>query len=217
MARAFALFLVVATASQLYAQTPTNGARDTSAVVATLADSDVTAAIALGQTRKNGKTFGFLGSADCSNIVDAMGGNTREYIVLAQGPYGRIVDGSAQAARKYMPFGPSDVSSSMRAPTLTVAVQQKLFNAQTTPVPVEHIVIRNAAQDGDSVHIVQPTHIEELPESYYNLMGAKIETKGVWATFEPKALPAGDLQFVVILSNKECNARLRERDRDKIR
>jgi hypothetical protein len=176
----------------------------------------VTAAIELGQTRKNGKTFGFLGLADCSNMIDAMAGNTREYIVLAQGPYGRIVDASAQAARKYMPFGPSDITSGMRAPTLTVAVQQKLFNAKTTPVPVEHVVIRNAPQDGDSVHIVQPTHIEELPESYYNLMGAKIETKGVWATFDPRALPPGDLQFVVILSNKECNARLRERDRDKI-
>jgi len=217
MARAFALLLVIAVARPLYGQTPSATGGDSAVVAAALADSDVTAAIELGQTRKNGKTFGFLGAADCSNMIDAMGGNTRIYGILAQGPYGRIVDASAQAARKYMTFGPGDVSAAMRAPTLTVAVQQHLENMKTAVVPVEHVIIRNAAKDGDSVHIVQPTHHEELPESYYNLMGAKIETKGVWATFDPKALPPGDLQFVVILSNKECNARLRERDRDKIR
>jgi len=213
--RMLAGLLVVAVATPLRSQTPSPGGPDSARTV--LADSDVTAAIALGQARKNGKTFGFLGLADCSNAIDAMAGNTREYNVLAQGPYGRVVDASAQAARKYMPFGPNDVSAEIRAPTLTVAVQQKLFNAKTTVVPVEHIVIRSVARDGEGTQIVQPTHVEELPESYYNLLGAKIETKGVWATFDLKAVPAGDLQFVVILSNKECNARLRERDRDKIR
>ena len=217
MARAFALFLVVATASPLSAQTPSNGARDTAAVVATLADSDITAAIALGETRKNKKTFGYLGAADCSNMIDAMGGNTRVYSVLAQGPYGRIVDASAQAARKYMPFGPGDVAAQMRAPTLTVAVQQDLENMKTTVVPVEHVIIRGVDEDGKPGPAVQPTSIQELPNEYSNLMGAKIETKGVWATFDPQKLPQGQLQIVVILSNKECHATIKEKDRDKIR
>src|SRR6266702_6325468 len=111
--RAFAAVLAVLVVTPLRAQTPPAATRDTGVVVAGLADSDVTAAITLGQERKNKKTFGFWGDADCSSIVAAMNGQTREYYVLAQGPYGRIVDASAQAARKYMPFGPGDVSAEM--------------------------------------------------------------------------------------------------------
>jgi len=156
-----------------------------------LADSDVTAALKLGQATKNKRPYGYLGSADCTKFLEMMGSSDamRLYTVYAQGPFGRIVDASAEATRKYLPFGPGDVSPETRAPSLTVAVEQDLEKMTTIVAPVEHVVIRGMNDQGDPGTPVQPTHVEALPSSYQNLMGAKVETKGILATFDPTALP----------------------------
>ncbi len=217
MTRALALLLVIAATPQLWGQTPASS--DTNAVAPVLPDSDVTTAITLGQSRKNKRTYGYSGVADCTKFGAflASNSNLRIYGVIGQGPYGRVVDASAQATRKYLPFGPGDVSAEMRAPTLTVGIQQYMEDMKTTVVPVEHVVIRGVNKEGAVGAALQPTHVEELPDYYQNLMGAKIETKGALATFDMKSLPEGDLQIVVILSDGECHATLHARDRNKIK
>lgn len=182
-----------------------------------LGDSDVVAAVHLGQAKKNNRTYGYVGAADCTKFVEFMASSDalRTYTVIAQGPFGRIVDASAEATRKYLTFGSGDVSAEMRAPTLTVGVEQNVEKMTTIVAPVEHVVIRGVNEQGDPGPAVQPTHVEPLPASYQNLMGAKVETKGVLATFDLQALPPGDLQIVVILSNRECHATIHQHDRVK--
>jgi hypothetical protein len=77
--------------------------------------------------------------------------------------------------------------------------------------------MRGVDEDGKPGPAMQPTHVQELPDYYQNLMGAKVETKGVLATFDPRSLPATDLQVLVILSDGECHATIHMKDRDKIR
>jgi hypothetical protein len=48
-------------------------------------------------------------------------------------------------------------------------------------------------------------------------MGARVETKGILATFDAQTLPSGDLQIVVITSKKECHATIHQHDRALIR
>jgi len=124
---------------------------DSSSALAALADSDVTAALTLGQTKKFKRTFGYSGAANCTKFVSFLANNKnmRIYSVIAQGPFGRIVDASAQATRKYVSFGPGDVTPDMRAPTVTVGVQQYMEDMTTTIVSVEHVVIRGVTESGE--------------------------------------------------------------------
>jgi len=185
---------------------------------AALADSDVAAAVAVGKNSKNKKPYWYRGQANCNKWGDVVNGSGWGgiFTIVAQGPYGRIVDASAEAARKYVPYEPANVSVDTRALTLTVAVQQKLEDMKATVVPVEHVVIRGVDENGDEGAVVQPAHIEPLPASFQNLMGAKIETQGVLATFDPQALPQGDLRVVVITARRECHATIHQSDRERI-
>jgi hypothetical protein len=209
-------------------QLPTtrDSVRDTSATApkqldttraAGLTDSAVLHAIELGRNGK-GKTHRYLSLANCSNfgqLLLSSGNAMRMYTVLAQGPVGRIADASAEAARKYLTFDLPDATPEMRALTLTVGVQQDLQDMSNIVVPVEHVIIRSVT-GGQTGPAVQPTHIEPLSASFQNLMGAKIETQGVLATFDLRALPPGDLQIVVITTSNECHATVHEHDRDRL-
>jgi hypothetical protein len=198
---------------------PASGSRDTAAApAAILPDSDVTRAVALGREKKNAQAFWYQGKANCNGFMQDF---LPVYGVWAQGPFSRIAAASAEATRKYVPFGPSDVSPQMRAPTLEVGVQQALLQwpdgtLKSEVVTVDHVIIRGVDDNGDLGPPVQPTHIEPLPATWSNMMGGKIETKGVLATFDLLALPAGELKIVVITAPRECRATIREKDRAKI-
>ena len=200
------------------AQTSQTASHTDSATAATaLADSDVTWAVDFGKANKN-KSFGYHGSANCNGFMQDF---LPVYAIWAQGPYARIETASADAARKYTSFGPADVTAEMRGPTLDIGVQQEIKqwpdgSLKSDVVPVEHLIIRGFDANGEPGPAVQPTHIEPLPSTWANLMGGKLETKGVLATFDTRAFPAGDLQLVVITASKECRTTIHERDRVKL-
>jgi hypothetical protein len=210
--------VVVLAMSPLAAQsTPAVGHDSVSSAVG-ITDSEVTAAFALGPARKNKQTYGYSGAANCTKFANFLmsNSNMRIYGVIAQGPFGRVVDASAQATRRYLPFGLADVTPDMRAPTVTVGIEQYMEDMNTKPIAVEHVVIRGTNPSDTIPVVLQPTHVEELPESYQNLMGAKVQTKGILATFDARTLPAGDLQIVVILADGECHVTIHEGNRAKI-
>src|SRR5439155_5742791 len=77
VARAFTGVLVLVAAPRLSGQSPVAGGHDTSSAPAqpsvtargpALADSAVTAALKLGQARKNKRTYGYLGAANCTKF-----------------------------------------------------------------------------------------------------------------------------------------------------
>jgi hypothetical protein len=184
-----------------------------------LADSDVVAAIEYGKATKHKGAFWYRGEANCNKFGDMLGDNDamwRVFTVVAQGPYGRIVDAAASATRKYMPFATEQVTPEMRAPTITVGVQQQVEKVSNIVYPVEHVIIRGVNDRGDPGPPVQPIQKQDLSSTYQNALGAKIETKGLMATFDAKSLPPGELQILVIIEKRECHATVHPDDRVKI-
>src|SRR5580765_3427153 len=175
--------------------TATPCSAQSTATSAVLADSDVAQAVEFGKANKNKKS-GYSGSANCNGFLQDF---LPVYAVVAQGPLGRISSASADATRKYATFGPADVTAEMRAPSLAIGIQQDLKqwpdgSLKSDVVAVDHVVIRGFDDKGEPGPAVQPTHVEPLPATWQNLMGGKVETKGVLATFDTQALPEGDLQ-----------------------
>jgi hypothetical protein len=214
-----ALLGLEAIASQSAGQTPQSASNSDNATAAApmLADSDVTQAVEFGKANKN-KSFGYRGSANCNGFMQDW---LPVYSIVAQGPVARIETASADAARKYATFVLADVSPEMRAPTLDIGVQQAVKqwpdgSLKSEIVPVEHLVIRGFDANGEPGPAVQPTHIEPLPNTWANLLGGKLETKGVLATFDTRAFATGDLQLVVITAGKECRTTIRDKDRTKL-
>jgi len=200
-------------------QTPpaANGRDTTARPAAMLPDSDVVRALELGKEKKNARAFWYQGKANCHGFLQDF---LPVYGVWAQGPFSRVAAASAEATRKYVAFGPADVSAQMRAQTLEVGVQQALIqwpdgSLKSEVVTVDHVIIRGVDENGDPGPPVQPTHVEPLPATWSNMMGGKVETKGVLATFDLLALPPGELQIVVITAPRECKAKVGERDRAK--
>jgi hypothetical protein len=199
--------------------TPAASAADTAgATAALLPDSEVAQAVELGKAKKNARAFGYQGKADCNGFMQDW---LPVYGVWAQGPVARIASASADATRKYVSFGPADVSAEMRARTIAVGVQQAVKqwpdgSLKSEMVTVDHVVIRGLDENGEPRPPVQPTHVEPLPATWSNMMGGKVETKGMLATFDLRTLPAGELQVVVITAQRECRATIKEKDRAKI-
>lgn len=168
---------------------------------------DVSGAIADGTKTKKPWNYGaWLGSDS--------GGN---FQILVRGPYGRVASAAAEAASKYQPFTPEQVTEAMTAPVLEVQATPGtpaiIGTTWSITPPATHLVLRVKTTKA----VIQPTALETFPREWTNALGGKFEGQGVTARFDLAALPPGDLEVVVITAQWEQARTLKASDRAKIR
>ena len=185
-------FTFVVAAAQTPDSTPSN-------LIHTLADSEVRAAITLGQS-SNGP-FGYF----------AMSGTTLQ--VLALGPVGRIATAAAKAKRAYLPFPPESVSTDLRAPLLVVTASPRPSRGRML-FDVEHVVIRGLSR-GNSA-LIQPLRVERHPTTWTNRLGGQVVAQDVWAYFNTSVLSLDDLVIVVVTNDGEAKFKVKDNDRAKL-
>jgi len=151
-----------------------------------LPEGEIAAAIALGRSR-------IAGAVAIGNASDGM------HQVLIVGPFGRIVDAAAKAAREYRPFDRADVTEEMLAPTLTVSVvpnKPLQMDGQWLPRDPVHVVVR--PRDAlDLKWIIQPLRKVSFVRDWTNSLGMKIQTGGLIAEFPLGQIPRGDFEVVI--------------------
>src|SRR5258706_5431291 len=172
---------------------------------APLDSAGIREAIALGRQTK--KAFGFSSSAWASSGFMATTFKSN-YVIYAQGPFGRVATAAAKNARNYQPFTADSVRPDMAAPVLTVmAYPDVLDPAENKEISVspERIVLQAVTPSGDTV-TVQPVRMDTVASDYANLFGAKITRIGLIATFDLREAPQPPFDIIVV--NPATDARV---------
>lgn len=197
---------VLLAATPAFAQTLDGTAASSTIASPSLSEAGIAAAIKEGTASK--KSIAAVAGSDTAN----------NFVVVAQGPYGRVESAAAAAASKYQPFKAEQVTSEMIAPVLAVMVRPGKPGLEgsrwiVTP-PVKHVVLRVGAA-GD---IVQPDKITPFPTEWGNAFGAKFQSQGAIALFDLAKVPQdGDVEVVVITDQFEQVRKIKAKDRQQIR
>jgi hypothetical protein len=155
-----------------------------------ISDDDVNRALApkatMGLTLREANV-GFM------NAMGALGGNTRDnhsgYEVEVLTPITWITRAAHEAARKYVPFGPAEITDEMKEPVLRVVVHPDVpeqVRGHAISASADHVVLRSSDKKG----VVQPLHVEPFKEEVKNAMGGSMELQGVVALFNLEAVRA---------------------------
>ncbi len=183
---------------------------------APLDSAGIREAIALGRQTK--KAFGFSSSAWASSGFMATTFKSN-YVIYAQGPFGRVATAAAKNARNYQPFTADSVRPDMAAPVLTVmAYPDVLDPAENKEISVspERIVLQAVTPSGDTV-TVQPVRMDTVASDYANLFGAKITRSGLIATFDLREAPPPPFDIIVVNPAKEARLHVKPKDVPKLR
>jgi hypothetical protein len=152
----------------------------------TLTEEQIAAAITLGQSRTAG-----------SVPVGNRSAGTHQ--VFIAGPFGRIVDAAAKAAREYRPFGRADVTDEMLSPILIVFVvpnKPLQLDGHWLPLDPVHVIIR--PRDAlDLKWVIRPLRKTAFTQDWANLFGTKVGTSGLIAEFALERIPRSDFEIVI--------------------
>jgi len=112
-------------------------------------------------------------------------------------PFLRVQIAASDAKKKFMVFGPSDVTEEMLAPVLIVTVYP-IFGEKfsDTHRSAEHVVIKKQ-KSNDPADAIQPTTIKPYDVTQGTAGGGTITKQGLVATFPLNALKEG-YEFLLI-------------------
>ena len=193
--------------------------QDTTGAAARLTALDsagIQEAIALGRQTK--KAYGYSSSAWAAHgfMPSKFESN---YVVYAQGPFGRVATAAAKNARNYQPFTADSIRPDLTAPVLTVMAYPDILdpaeNKEISASP-ERIVLQAVTPSGDTVTI-QPVRMDTVASDYANLFGAKITRSGLIATFDLRAAPSPPFDIIVVNPAREARLHVKPKDLPKLR
>lgn len=148
-----------------------------------------------------------------------MGGLRARYGMTVRGPYARVADAAAEAARKYLPFTTEDVTAEMTALTVELTVLPRApryskYEGMSVHPPVEHVVIRHKPTGT----IIQPRSVRPVPLEWSNAVGGQFQGQGMIGVFDLADLPpTGDLDFVAIVGKHQDWETLKAKDRARLK
>lgn len=184
--------------------------------LAPLDSAGIREAIALGRQTK--KAYGFSSSAWAASGFMATTFKSN-YVIYAQGPFGRVATAAAKAARNYQPFTADSARADMIEPVLTVIAYPDILdpgeNKEISSSP-ERVVLSTVTPAGDTV-IVQPMRMDTIASDYGNLFGAKITRSGLIATFDLREGLAPPFDIIVVNPAKEARLKVKAKDLPKLR
>ncbi len=180
--------------------------------------AELQAAIAIGQ-KNRGKRMGLYlvdQGRGIMNALAAMGSSPGQGPTAGSGfslqvytPLAWVMQMSADAAKRYQPFGPENVTTDLRMPVLRVVVYPDMptevsARGMTQTSSVDHVVLRDAQKKA----VLQPVSEEPFQEEVANAMGGRAVFMGVRATFSLDDLqalrsPAGEFHVTVIGDRNE--------------
>jgi hypothetical protein len=190
-----------------------------------LSDSDISAAIAAGQSKRfvsmivactAGAGFGADVAAGMAGGIQPTGG----FGVNVSRNDGRIAFLAFNAKRLYQTFSIADVPDELRVPTVFVTVEPEPPARQTSSItvasPIERIVLKSKA---NHEAVAQPSTFSTEPVEWSNLMGGKVTANRATATFsigDVADLPNGDIDVIVITEAGERRCKINEKERAKL-
>ena len=113
----------------LVAQAPSHDSTGATARSAPLDSAGIQEAIGLGRQTK--KAYGYSSSAWTSSGFMATK-YVSNYVIYAQGPFGRVATAAAKNARNYQPFTADSIRPDMAAPVLTVMAYPDILDGLIT-------------------------------------------------------------------------------------
>lgn len=186
------------------------------------APEDVDMAIKFGQSGKASELVSACRAASSGpGLLDFRTGPSPHgsYQVSLGTNVGRVAFLAAEAKKKYMPYTKADVPEDLLKPSVHVWVepnepvkfQKNVFWAS----PIKHIVLKSKAKD-DAV--VQPDKVETVPVEWTILVGKFTGNKAyvIFPIDAVKALPAGDVDIVLITEAGERRCKVGQGDRRKL-
>jgi len=189
---------------------------DSQIAVFGLTDADIQAAIYVGRSTKD--WFAFRGVTTAGRRYF---GHV-EYILIVQGPFGRLASAVATSTRNGQAFTPDSVTNEMRAPLLVIEARplqyESLGDSLQIVAPATLILLRPRHGDnpGDTGSI-EPIRVRTFPVSQNNSKGGRLRGQGVTAYFRLESVPVDDFEIVVIAGGREYRRAIGKRDRDKLR
>jgi hypothetical protein len=197
---------MVLAAGELRAQTP----------------EDVDMAIKLGQSGKASQLLSECRAASSGpGLLDFRTGPSPHgsYQVSLGTTLGRVAFMAAEAKKKYMPYTRADVPEDLLKPAVHVWIepnepikfQKNVFWAS----PIKHVVLK-AKEKEDAV--VQPEKLEMVPVEWTIVVGKFTGNRAnvIFPIDAVKALPAGDVDIVLITEAGERRCKLGQGDRKKL-
>jgi len=200
----------------LVAQAPSHDSTGATARSAPLDSAGIQEAIGLGRQTK--KAYGYSSSAwgSAGFLATTYVSN---YVIYAQGPFGRVATAAAKNARNYQPFTADSVRPYLAAPALTVMAYPDFLDPiekKEVSVSPERIVLQAVTPSGDTV-TVQPVRMDTVASDYANLFGAKITRSGLIATFDVREAPPPPFDIIVVNPAKEARLHVKPKDLPKLR
>jgi len=200
----------------LVAQSPSPDTTGRAGRSASLDSAGIQEAIAHGRQTK--KAYGYISSAWASQGFLATT-YVSNYVIYAQGPFGRVATAAAKNARNYQPFTVDSIRADMTAPVLTVMVYPDILDPgkeKEVSVSPERVVLQAVTESGDTI-TTQPIRMDTIASDYANLFGAKVTRSGLVATFDLRAGPPPPFDIVVVNSAKEARLHVKPKDLPKLR
>lgn len=133
------------------------------------------------------------------------------YTVYVVGPYGRVHNIAAEAARQLQPV-PAMPALALEARLDVRVIPRTPSTPNGIPLPVQSVVMRYKA----SGQVIQPLTSEVKPYEWGNALGGRAASAGIDATFPPLTQP-GDVEIVVVNANRTIVHTLKAKDREQIR
>jgi hypothetical protein len=200
----------------LVAQSPSQDSAGARTKASALDSAGIQEAIALGRQSKKG--YGYTSSAWASSGFMSTK-YVSNYVIFAQGPFGRVATAAAKNARNYQPFTVDSIHADMTAPVLTVMAYPDILDpgeGKEVSVSPERVVLQAVTSSGDTV-TTQPIRMDTVASDYANLFGAKIARSGLVATFDLRTAPPPPFDIIVVNSAKEARLHVKPKDLSKLR
>lgn len=138
------------------------------------------------------------------------------YSVFVSGAAGHIARLAADAKRLYKPFTLASVGPEMTEPVVYLSAvphsPERSGNKILVASPIESVVLKQK----DGAMAIQPRSLQLEPVEWKNLMGATFNGTAASATFaleEFKAIPAGDIDIVLVTAAGERRCKIGKNDR----
>lgn len=191
---------------------------------ATLTDAQVAAAIKAGESKKAkdyvsscAATAGFGAFVVAGKGVQPLGSIS----LAASTNFGRIAMMAENGKRLYKPLRLEDVDADLRGTPLVFVHAEpddpdRNDGRIDVAPPIEHIVLKSKV---DESRVLQPIDLSMEPVEWKNLVGGSVTSNRATATFslaEFMALPAGDIDIVIVTPHGERRCKIGAGDQKKI-
>jgi hypothetical protein len=185
---------------------------------APLTERDVAAAMSAGEAKKHAPLISTcIATPGFSEGLFATGiSPTGSHTVVVANARGLIAMRAFEGKRLYKPLTAGDVTDADRQPQLVVTVTadtpDNTGKAYRVPSPVQAVVLKLK----NGTQAIQPVTFTTEPVEFKNLMGGVIASNSARATFgvaEFRAMPAGEIDVVVVTAAGERRCKIGRDDR----